>query len=195
MNLDTFYKYVIPVGDNCEIAAHLVRNGYKYSSLFRYARTELNLIENVILNDFDRVFEDIKVFNKTFVKDARYGVMWHSEIPSGDFDELYSKEYKKIKHLVDNTRDAILGMDEVLFIYKSNVGKFEYVESFCNSIIKYRGNDKFKLLVVLDEAQDFTASHRNILIENVSYHAPYDRAIKGGDNDKWNNIIKKYIME
>lgn len=94
---NTKFKYAIPVGDNCEIASHLVRNGYTYSSLFRYTRTELDLICNIIESDFEDIFVNIEIFNKTFVKDKKYKIMWHSEIPSGDFEELYQKELTKGK--------------------------------------------------------------------------------------------------
>lgn len=49
-------NHIIPIGDNCEIGGHLVRNNFLTPSLFRYALSEPQQITSLIDNDFQSFF-------------------------------------------------------------------------------------------------------------------------------------------
>lgn len=87
------FKYIIPIGDNCEIASQLTTNGFNKGSLFRYAKSELEYIIDVLRNDFIGLFEkdNIIPINKNMVICKKYKISWHTEfsIEKDDNREFY----------------------------------------------------------------------------------------------------------
>lgn len=201
-------KYIIPVGDNCETGCHLTRNGYSFSSLFRYAGTELENIISVIENNFCDLFsyEEITPVSKNMVMCENYWISWHtgfsiskSEL-SGEWifnDKSYSqyeKEISKLNHLRDNLVEALeCSSGTVLFIYRSKRGRFSELIRFINLIEDKYPKLDFKLLVVKSTNQKFELSHQKIDVKNVNFLAPYEEAVIGGDDKNWNKILSKYI--
>lgn len=201
-------KYIIPVGDNCEIGCHLTRNGYSYSSLFRYAGAELENVISVIENDFSNLFsyEKITPVHENMVMCENYWISWHTGFSASQsklgedwtFNEKsysqYEKEISKLNHLKDNLIKALeCSSGVVLFIYRSKRGRFSELIRFVDLVEKKYPQLDFKLLVVKSRDQSLKVSHRRIDVENVSFLAPYEEAVLGGDDKNWNKILGKYI--
>ncbi|UJX32153.1 DUF1796 family putative cysteine peptidase [Vibrio parahaemolyticus] len=199
------YYSILPIGDNCEIAGHLHRNGYTDSSLFRYASSSLNCICDCFENNFENIFskEKITPINNKMVKCDIYNIAWHTnfkivenekslKISCKDSD--YKKEWEKIDHLKKKTIRLLKNSDHVLFIYKSNLRKYGNLNRFYNIISQKYPNLKFKVLVIKEKNDPFDCQNSLIDIRDVNYLAPYEQAMSGGDNENWDKIIKEYLF-
>ena len=201
-------KYIIPVGDNCETGCHLTRNGYSFSSLFRYAGAELENVISVIENNFCGLFsyEKITPVHAGMVMCENYWISWHTGFSTSKSESSeewifndksysqYEKEISKLNHLRDNLIEALeCSSGTVLFIYRSKRGRFSELIRFINLIEKKYPKLDFKLLVVKSREQKIGVSHQRIDVRNVKYLAPYEEAVTGGDDKNWNRILSKYI--
>lgn len=200
------YKYLIPVGDNCEISGHLTRNGYTFSSIFRYAACSLSQVCKCFEDDFKDIFsyDHIIPINKTMVKCQRYNISWHTKFEihreNGEFafknksQDQYNNEISKLHHLINNVRKALNDREnKILFIYKSNHSHFADLDRFIEIIESKHNNPNFELLVVKSKDQTLSTNNPKIIIRDVEYLAPYSNSILGGDDKSWNTILSAYI--
>ncbi|WP_182025967.1 DUF1796 family putative cysteine peptidase [Vibrio rotiferianus] len=198
------YYSVLPIGDNCEIAGHLVRNGYQESSLFRFAFSNLNNICNCIRNNFRDVLSKNSIYpeSESMIKCKVSNISWHTKlnIKNSDSgfklscsDTDYNKEIEKFNHLKSKTIRLLNNSDSILFIYKSNSRKYENLIKFCDLISTKYENLKFKVLVIKEEEDPFETKDDRIDIRKVKYLAPYSKAMTGGDDASWDEILKDYL--
>lgn len=200
------YKYLIPIGDNCEIGGHLSRNGYTFSSIFRYAACGLSQVCKCFEDDFEDIFsyDNIAPANLHMTRCQKYKISWHTNFEihqkNGEYvfknksKEQYDCEISKLHHLINNVRKALTDNEnKTLFIYKSNKGNFSELDAFIDIIESRFSKLNFELLVVKSINQTLNTKNNKITVRNVDYLAPYDNAMLGGDDKNWNKILSSYI--
>jgi hypothetical protein len=202
------YKYLIPIGDNCEIGGHLTRNGYTFSSIFRYAACSLSQVCKCFEHDFRDIFSYDNIIPVTvkgnMVECKKYNISWHTNFVIQRKDgvcvfknkskDQYDREISKLHHLIGNVQKALTDNEnKTLFIYKSNKGDFSEFDNFVNIIESKYPELNFELLVVKDRNQILSSKNNRIKIQNVDYLAPYNDAMLSGDCKNWNKILSSYI--
>lgn len=198
----------ISIGDNCEAGLNFRRIGNEHSSLFRFARCNLEQVIDLLENEALGLFDTVKPVSKDMIMCERYGISWHTNIKSKKTDEKWTfiddmeiinkqlpLEREKLIYLYEKLIFDIKNKDIAIF-FKSNFGfsieKIIDLEKIISSISK--NNNHLIIIGTTCETKIFGHGFpRNTVIEKFSYFPPYSDA-HGYSQECWDRVFRKYPL-
>lgn len=178
----------ISIGDNCEFGLSLERVGYKYSSLFRFARADLHKIVKLLKNDCAGLFESITPVSKNMAMCNTYGISWHTEIQfEYHNNEWRFKDGEYCQESIDKEREKLfylhkkfvndLKYKRVLLYHKSNTSVDIKVLAELKCYIESISNNNNLIVIGCNEKTKFYNLHLclpfGVVLEKINFFPSY----------------------
>jgi hypothetical protein len=208
------YDAYVSLGNNCEAGLQFQRIGYDTGSFFRFTFSSLAATCQLIREDFDGVYlrENLVPLGGSIpmVRDARYQVNFHSELPMAanpadgsacflfgpDFDRIYDRELAKVRYLVGKGRALAASDQRVLYFVKheGGHGRARAEELLDLFLARYPRHDFHILFLQTEDRREDDWGVPRLTNRYLPRFAPITQA-HDADGEAWGRIFAEFPLQ